>query len=692
MAGLPAVEARRGDDHVDRRRGRSRVGHGRRRGLRRGRAPRQSTDASAFFDRAPRGRRTCRRSPSAGGCSPTSAGSSRRSRAPARTRRLVGTAAPEPGVLLSRFVESWPARPPDLPLAPGRPPVDRPRRRACTALRRRPAAPVGQPARHLRRLPAAVRLRVRRSTCARGRRAGRVRLALPRGPRRVPRPGAHGAAHTRGAARLARALGATTSRATGRRPKRPGATTSTCSTSGGRPRAASSSTGSGPDVLAVEREFSIEVGPHTVNGAIDRIDRADDGAGIRIVDYKTGKKEPSADDMADNLQLAVYHLAASRDERADGARPGHPAAAALPAHDERPTTRRSSPTTPRPPRPASWPRPSASSTRSSSPRCTPTAATARSTASARCSVEGREVGESMTLRSHRRAAGGDRPPAHAAAPRRRRGHGQDHGDGRSASSTSCRAARPPTTRCSASRSPTRPPFNLKEKVREALGPDADVTVATYHSFGASLVAEHAPRARARPHHAGAQPGAVVAAAVRGVRRVPLRAPRARWRPSSSSTTRWPSRRGAPTTSCRSATVIADCPEIMENGRWRMQDAGAGPARALPGGRGLRAAQARAQPHRLRRPGRPGGASCSSERPDLAEGLRAAAPGGAARRVPGHQLRPAPDAAADLPAGLGDHRGRRRHAVDLRVPRRAPAATSSSSSEHFAPVDDAARCR
>ena len=34
-------------------------------------------------------------------------------------------------------------------------------------------------------------------------------------------------------------------------------------------------------------------------------------------------------------------------------------------------------------------------------------------------------------------------------------------------------------------------FNLKEKVREALGPNADVTVATYHSFGASLVAEHA---------------------------------------------------------------------------------------------------------------------------------------------------------------------------------------------------------
>ena len=33
--------------------------------------------------------------------------------------------------------------------------------------------------------------------------------------------------------------------------------------------------------------------------------------------------------------------------------------------------------------------------------------------------------------------------------------------------------------------------HLKSKVREALGPDADVTVGTYHSFGAALVADHA---------------------------------------------------------------------------------------------------------------------------------------------------------------------------------------------------------
>ena len=33
--------------------------------------------------------------------------------------------------------------------------------------------------------------------------------------------------------------------------------------------------------------------------------------------------------------------------------------------------------------------------------------------------------------------------------------------------------------------------NFKQRVRERLGADADVTVSTYHGFGASLVAAHA---------------------------------------------------------------------------------------------------------------------------------------------------------------------------------------------------------
>jgi len=67
------------------------------------------------------------------------------------------------------------------------------------------------------------------------------------------------------------------------------------------------------DVLHVERRFEIEVGDVHLVGAIDRIDRTADGEGLRIVDYKTGRHEPRPDAMPDDLQLAVYHLAASRD-------------------------------------------------------------------------------------------------------------------------------------------------------------------------------------------------------------------------------------------------------------------------------------------------------------------------------------------------------------------------------------------
>ncbi|MDQ6928215.1 MAG: PD-(D/E)XK nuclease family protein, partial [Actinomycetota bacterium] len=68
-----------------------------------------------------------------------------------------------------------------------------------------------------------------------------------------------------------------------------------------------------PDVIDVEREFEIEVGPHTLTGFIDRVDRADDGEGVRVVDYKTGRTKPNAAQVADNIQLASYHLGASRD-------------------------------------------------------------------------------------------------------------------------------------------------------------------------------------------------------------------------------------------------------------------------------------------------------------------------------------------------------------------------------------------
>ncbi|HET7719407.1 MAG TPA: PD-(D/E)XK nuclease family protein, partial [Acidimicrobiales bacterium] len=64
-------------------------------------------------------------------------------------------------------------------------------------------------------------------------------------------------------------------------------------------------------VLKVEHGFDIEVGDVRLVGAIDRIDRTE--GGIRIIDYKTGRSEPRPDSLPDDLQLAVYHLAATLD-------------------------------------------------------------------------------------------------------------------------------------------------------------------------------------------------------------------------------------------------------------------------------------------------------------------------------------------------------------------------------------------
>lgn len=66
-----------------------------------------------------------------------------------------------------------------------------------------------------------------------------------------------------------------------------------------------------PEVVAVERKFLIDVAGHEVAGVIDRIDRSDDG--LEITDYKTGKRPPPPEEVAEDIQLALYHLAACRD-------------------------------------------------------------------------------------------------------------------------------------------------------------------------------------------------------------------------------------------------------------------------------------------------------------------------------------------------------------------------------------------
>jgi RecB family exonuclease len=73
----------------------------------------------------------------------------------------------------------------------------------------------------------------------------------------------------------------------------------------------------GQDLLTTSRaahteyEFAVPIGPHTIKGFIDRIDKT--GAGLSIIDYKTSATAKSQADTNEDLQLAVYHYAASTD-------------------------------------------------------------------------------------------------------------------------------------------------------------------------------------------------------------------------------------------------------------------------------------------------------------------------------------------------------------------------------------------
>ena len=58
-----------------------------------------------------------------------------------------------------------------------------------------------------------------------------------------------------------------------------------------------------PVVVRTEEQFTFDIGPITIRGAIDRIDKTSEG--ISILDYKTSKTSSSA---KSNLQLAVYSM------------------------------------------------------------------------------------------------------------------------------------------------------------------------------------------------------------------------------------------------------------------------------------------------------------------------------------------------------------------------------------------------
>ncbi len=238
------------------------------------------------------------------------------------TGRLVATAGPEPGVLLSRFVEGWPTADARIPAPPGRAPSFR--RPTANALPIVADAGLALSATQLDTYDDCP-LRYAYRYVLRVRDEGGVRADLgtprARGAGPVPRPGDGGrrrALTCRRSTPWPRRCGATTSPATGPRSTRPAATSSPCSTCGGSSRARATSP---PTSSTSSARFDIAVG-------------GPDGSGIACGARSTGStgwsgptaapacassttrrasSEPRPGETDDNIQLAVYHLAATRD-------------------------------------------------------------------------------------------------------------------------------------------------------------------------------------------------------------------------------------------------------------------------------------------------------------------------------------------------------------------------------------------
>jgi RecB family exonuclease len=61
------------------------------------------------------------------------------------------------------------------------------------------------------------------------------------------------------------------------------------------------------ELVIAEQKFEVSIGRLVIAGKIDRVEKDPDG-GLRVVDLKTGKT-PSAKDVENHRQLAVYQLA-----------------------------------------------------------------------------------------------------------------------------------------------------------------------------------------------------------------------------------------------------------------------------------------------------------------------------------------------------------------------------------------------
>ncbi|MEK7142666.1 MAG: PD-(D/E)XK nuclease family protein [Patescibacteria group bacterium] len=62
------------------------------------------------------------------------------------------------------------------------------------------------------------------------------------------------------------------------------------------------------NIVAVEKRFLIPLGDHQLSGMIDRVDKLPFGA-FEVIDYKTSKQLPSKENIDQDKQLCMYHLA-----------------------------------------------------------------------------------------------------------------------------------------------------------------------------------------------------------------------------------------------------------------------------------------------------------------------------------------------------------------------------------------------
>jgi len=63
--------------------------------------------------------------------------------------------------------------------------------------------------------------------------------------------------------------------------------------------------------IATEYKFNIDLNGIVLTGIIDRVDKLPSGK-LEIIDYKSGKRLPSIEELNNNLQLSIYHIAAEK--------------------------------------------------------------------------------------------------------------------------------------------------------------------------------------------------------------------------------------------------------------------------------------------------------------------------------------------------------------------------------------------